>query len=135
VCTVDAITGGDDDYLERWIMNRLNVAMRHRPRAYAGPYVPGATMGPDVSLISSVMAAKVGKGVAPGLSTLRPLRQDLAAQGMTSKTEPKGYTKDDVVALMGFLGINDGQALQPIWDLFNTTRGKNIKAYQRHIIS
>ncbi len=75
------------------------------------------------------------KGVALGLSTLRLLRQDLAVQGTTSKTEPKGYTKDDVAALMGFLGINDGQTLQPIWDLFSTTRGKNIEVYWHHIVS
>jgi hypothetical protein len=99
-CAVDAITKGDDDYLERWIMNRLNVAMGHRPHAYAGPCVPGGTMGHDVSPVSSVMAAEVGKGVVLGLrlSALRPLRQDLAAhQGMTSKMEPKGYTKDDII--------------------------------------
>jgi hypothetical protein len=135
-CAVDAITEGDDDYLEQWITIRLNAAMGHHPHAYAGPYAPGETRGPKISQrVSLVMAAEVGKGIALELGALGPLQQDLTAHGTTSETELKGYSKDDVPTLMGFSGINDGHALQPIWELFNTTRGKNIKAYWCHIVS
>ncbi len=105
---VDVITKGDNDYLERWMKNRLNAAMGHCPHTYASSHAPGKAMGHNVSCVSSVMAAEVGKGVALGLSALGPLRQDLVMQGTTSKMEPKGYTKDDIAALLGFLGINDG---------------------------
>jgi hypothetical protein len=135
VCSFDATTEGDDDYLEQWITNRLDAAMGHHPHAYAGLYTLGVTAVPKVSGVSSAMAAEVGKGIALRLSALGPFQQDLTVQGTTSNTEPKGYSKDDVAALMDFLGINDRQALQTIWDLFNTTKGRNIKVYWRHIVS
>ena len=53
--------------------------------------------------------------------------------GYDSKT--KGYTKDDIVAVMGFAGTYRGNGLPDIWALFNATKGKNIDAYRRHLFA
>jgi hypothetical protein len=64
-------------------------------------------VGHDILQMLLVMAAEVGKGVVLGLSALGPLQQDLTVQGTTSNTEPKGYSKDDIAALMGLPEINE----------------------------
>ncbi len=47
----------------------------------------------------------------------------------------KGYTKDDIAALMGFAGVYNGHNLRNIWELFNATKGKNIDAHCRHLFA
>jgi hypothetical protein len=47
----------------------------------------------------------------------------------------KGYTKDDITAIMGFARVYNGHNLPDIWELFNNTKGKNIDAYQCHLFA
>jgi hypothetical protein len=47
----------------------------------------------------------------------------------------KGYTKDDIAAIMGFEGVYSGNSLPDIWELFSATKGKNINAYRRHLFA
>ncbi len=47
----------------------------------------------------------------------------------------KGYTKDDIAAIMGFAGVYSGNSLPDIWELFNATKGENIGAYRRHLFA
>jgi hypothetical protein len=47
----------------------------------------------------------------------------------------KGYTKDDITTLMGFARVYSGNNLPDIWELFNSTKSKNIDAYWRHLYS
>ena len=44
----------------------------------------------------------------------------------------KGYTKDDIATLVGFARVYSGENLPDIWEVFNSTKGKNIDAYRRH---
>jgi hypothetical protein len=37
--------------------------------------------------------------------------------------------------MMGFAGVYSGDNLPDIWELFNSTKGKNIDAYHRHLYS
>jgi hypothetical protein len=44
-------------------------------------------------------------------------------------------TSNDIAALMGFAGVENGGDLPEIWTIFNATKGKNIEAYCRHIVA
>jgi hypothetical protein len=83
------------------------------------------------------MATKVGRGVALGLQAIRGFPKETAqiSAGRTNGETGKGYSKDDIAALMGFSGVYNRNRLQDIWDIFNKTKGKNIEPYRRHIIS
>ena len=75
------------------------------------------------------MATKVGKGVALGLRAMGHLQRDLSQPGGGYDSETKGYTNDDIAAVMGFAGTYRGSDLPNFWALFNATKGNNIDAY------
>jgi hypothetical protein len=88
------------------------------------------TTGPqDVSQVSALMATEVGKGMALGLQSLAPLQQESITQKGGSELDRKGYTSNDIAALMGFAGIENGGDSPETWTIFNVTKGKNIEAY------
>ena len=130
---VDAITEGDDDYFEKWIDQRLDVVFGPRPNTDSvGTTGPWGSTHPQTapSQVSVLMATKVGKGAALGLRAMCHLQPDLSQPGgggYDSKT--KGYTKDDIAAVMGFAGTYRGSDLPNFWALFNATKGNNIDAY------
>jgi hypothetical protein len=95
----------------------------------------GTTSPQDVSQVSALMATEVGKDVALSLQSLAPLRQESITQKGGSESYGKGYTSNDIAALMGFAVIENGGDLPEIWTIFNTTKGKNIEAYCRHIVA
>ncbi len=51
------------------------------------------------------------------------------------KGDTKGYTKDDIMTLMGFARVYNGHNLPNIWEHFNATKGKNIDAYCHHLFA
>ncbi len=81
------------------------------------------------------MATEVGKGVALGLRAMDQLQRDPSQLGGRNDADTKGYTNDDIMALMGFAGVYNGHNLPNIWELFNNTKGKNIDAYCRHLFA
>ena len=84
--------------------------------------------------ISAQFAAKLGKGVAMGLTVWGPLANPTILKGGFGDREPKqGYSTKDIAALMGFACVHRGQDLPTIWDYFNKSKGKNIDNYCRHI--
>ena len=135
---VDAVTKGDDDYFKKWIDQRLDAVFGPRPSSGA-PETAGAwgSTHPQTaqSQVSALMATEVGKGVALGLRAVGHLQRDPSQLGGGYDTKPKGYTKDDIAAPMGFAGTYRGSNLPEIWELFNATKGKNIDAYQRHLFA
>ena len=135
---MDAVTKGDDNYFEKWINQRLDAVFGPCPNSGA----PGTTGAWGIthpqtahSQVSSLMATEVGKGVALGLRAMGHLQQDLSQLRGGYDTEAKGYTKDDIAALMGFAGTYQGSDLPDIWELFNATKGKIIDAYQHHLFA
>ena len=135
---VDAVTKGDDDYFKKWINQRLDAVFGPRPSSGA-PETAGAwgSTHPQTaqSQVSALMATEVGKGVALGLRAVGHLQRDPSQLGGGYDTEPKGYTKYDIAAPMGFAGTYRGSNLPEIWELFNATKGKNIDAYRRHLFA
>jgi hypothetical protein len=135
---VDAVTKGGDDYFEKWINQQFDAVFGPGPNSGA-PWTTGAWGSTHSqtthSQVSALMATKVGKGVALGLRAMGHLRRDPSQLGGGYYTEPKGYTKDDIAALMGFAGTYQGSDLPDIWELFNATKGKNMDAYQRHLFA
>jgi hypothetical protein len=80
------------------------------------------------------MATEVGKGVALGLRAAGHLQRDASQLGGGYETETsKGYTKDNIRAIMGFARVYNDHGLPNIWKLFNATKGKNIDAYRHHL--
>ncbi len=104
---MDAVTKGDNDYFEKWIDQRLDAVFGPRPNSGA-PGTTGAwgSTHPQTahSQVSALMATEVGKSVALGLRAMGHLQQDPSQLGGGYDTETKGYTKDDIAALMGFTG-------------------------------
>jgi hypothetical protein len=63
----------------------------------------------DAMQVSAMMATKVGKGVALGLQAMGQLQRDPSQLGGGGyKGDTKGYTKDDIAALMGSAGVYNG---------------------------
>ena len=135
---VDAVTEGDDDYFETWIDQRLDSVFGPRPNiGSAGTTGPRGNTLPQTptAQVSALMATEVGKGVALGLRAMGHLQRDSSQQGGGYDSEAKGYTKDDIAAVMGFARTYRGSDLPDIWALFNATKGKNIDAYRRHLLA
>jgi len=106
---VDAVTEGDDDYFEKWIDQRLDSVFGPRPTTgsggTSGPW--GSTFPQTApSQVSALMATEVGKGVALGFRPMGHLQRDSSQPGGGYDSEAKGYTKDDIVAMMGFAGTD-----------------------------
>jgi hypothetical protein len=135
---VDAVTEGDNYYFEKWIDQRLDVVFGPRPNTGSvGTTGPWGSTHPQTapSQVSALMATKVGKGVALGLRAMCHLQRDLSQPGGGYDSETKGYTNDDIAAVMGFAGTYQGSDLPDIWALFNATKGKNIDAYRCHLFA
>ena len=108
---VDVVTEGDDDYFEKWINQRLDAVFRPRPNTGSvrtiGPW--GSTQPqPAPSQMSAIMATEVGKGVALGLRAMGHLQRDPSQLGGGIDSETKGYTKDDIWAVLGCLFLFSG---------------------------
>ncbi len=134
--SVEAVTEGNNDYFEKWINQRLDSTFGPRPgtglAGHAG--MGGVTLPHDPVHVSAIMATEVGKGVALGLRAAGHLHRDASQLGGGYKMETsKGYTKDNIAAIMGFTGVYNGHNLPNIWELFNATKGKNINAYRHHL--
>jgi hypothetical protein len=133
---VNAVTEGVDKYLGRWLEQCLDTTMGPGLMTLMNGMInQGTTSTQDISQVSALMATEVGKGVALGLQSLAPLRQESNTQKGGSESGGKGYTSNDIAALMGFAGIENRGDLPEIWKIFNTTTGKNVEAYCRHIVA
>jgi hypothetical protein len=136
---VETVTEGDDNYFVRWIDQRLNSTFGPRTgKGSTGHNDRGrvALLAHDQAQVLAIMASEVGKGVAMGLQAAGHLHRDATNIGGGYDSEGgKGYTKDNITALMGFTGVYSSNNLPDIWELFNSTKGKNIDAYRRHIYS
>ena len=110
--------------------------MGPQPMTSTSGMINQGTTGPqDISQVSALMATEEVKGMALGLQSLAPLQQESITQKGGSESDGKGYTSDDIATLMGFAGVENGGDLPEIWTIFNTTKGKNIEAYCRHIVA
>ncbi len=136
---VEAVTEGDDNYFVQWIDQRLDSMFGPRTgKGSTGHNDRGgmALLAHDQAQVSAIMASEVGKGVALGLRAAGHLHRDATNIGGGYDSEGgKGYTKDDIAALMGFAGVYSGNNSSDIWKLFNSTKGKNINTYRRHLYS
>ena len=137
---VEVVIEGDDEYFVRYIDQPLDSTFGPRPSPdYSGTLTGGRNLlgeRQDHAQLSALMASEVGKGVALGLRAVGQCSRDPMHIGGGYDTDiGKGYTKDDIAALMGFAGVYSGSSLPDIWELFNSTKGENIDTYRRHIYS
>jgi hypothetical protein len=139
---VEAVTEGDDEYFVRWIDQRLDSTFGPRPSLGPGGTAnmgtSSALAAHDHAQLLALMASEVGKGVALRLRAVGHGNREPTHMGGGYDTNVgKGYTKEDIAALMGFAGVYSysGSNLPDIWEVFNATKGKNIDAYRRHIYS
>jgi hypothetical protein len=136
--SVEAVTERDDEYFSKWIDQRLDSTLGPHPtmRPQGNIGVEGTFHHHDPTQVSAMMATEVGKGVALGLRAMGHLQRDTPQLGGGDKGDTsKGYTKDDIAAIMGFAGVYSGNSLPDIWELFSATKGKNINAYRRHLFA
>jgi hypothetical protein len=133
---VEAVTEGDNNYFEKQIDQCLNSTFGPSPVTGLAEHVGmgGGALNHDHAHVFAIMAMDVKKGVALGLRAAGHLNRDAAQLGGRYEVEAnKGYTKDDIAAIMSFAGVYDGHNLPDIWELFNATKGKNINAYRCHL--
>jgi len=135
---VEAVTEGDDEYFVRWIDQRMESTFGPRPGSGLGKTsnmgISSGLMVHDQAKFLALMASEVGKGVALGLRAVGHGNRDPTHMGGGYDTDTgKGYTKDDIAALMGFAGVYSGSNLPDIWEVFNATKGENMDAYCKHI--
>jgi len=99
--SVEAITEVKDEYLGKWLEQRLDKTMGPRPQGGA-PLSGAQRGGSSGSMLQVNFAADIGKGVALGLKALggpiATVQQGAAKEG----EEKTRYTDNDIAAIMGF---------------------------------
>ncbi len=107
--SIEAITEVEDDYLGRWLEQRLDTTLGPRPRG--GGTTGGTTQpGPSGPMAQTTFAADIGKGVALGLRALGGPMAAAQAQSATKEVEEKTrYSDDDIAAIMGFSHVHCGE--------------------------
>jgi hypothetical protein len=125
---VDAVTEEGNKYLAKWIDSPLDTMFGPRPSSGIpwNAEMWGGANPHDATQVSAMMATEVGKGMALGLWDMGQLQRDPSQLGGGYNAKTKGYTKDDIVALMGFARVYNGHNLPNIWELFNAAKGKKI---------
>jgi hypothetical protein len=98
---IEAITEVEDEYLGRWLEQRLDTTMGPRPPG--GALTLAHSGGPPRTMSQTNFAADIGKGVALGLKALGGQIKGGQLQGPTQEGDEKPrYTDDDIAAIMGF---------------------------------
>ena len=132
--TIEAITEVEDDYLGKWLEQRLNTTLGPRPQG--GAPFSNTTRGGAVGAVPPVnFATDIGKGVALGLKALGgPLTS--VQQGATKEGDEKTrYTDDDIAAIMGFSHVTHGDMVQPIRTTLNNAKQKNHDTFRRQLLT
>jgi hypothetical protein len=132
---IKAITEVEDEYLGRWLEQRLDTTM--------GPHPPGGasmmalSKGPEKSMLFQAnLAADIGNGVALGLKALGGQLKGGQLQGPTQEVDEKTrFTDDDNAAVMVFSHVLRGDQVQPIWITLNNSKQKNIDVFRRQIFA
>jgi hypothetical protein len=133
--SIKAITEVEDDYLGRWLEQRLNTTMGPCPQG-AVQAVATHREGPMGPISQATFAADIGKGVALGLKALWAPIATGHLQSPTKEGEEKTrHTDDDIVAIMVFLHVHRGDQVQPIWITMNNAKQKNIDVFRRQLLA
>jgi hypothetical protein len=131
--SIEAITEVEDEYLGKWLEQRLDTTMG--PRPHGG--VPGVAQiagGQTRAMSQATLAADIGKGVALGLKALGGQITSGGQQATTKEGDEKTrYTDENIAAIMGFSHVLRGDEVQPIWITLNNTKQKNIDVFRRQI--
>jgi hypothetical protein len=133
--SIEAITEVEDEYLGKWLEQRLDTTLGPRP---LGGGTTGVTPrgGPSGPMTQATFAADIGKGVALGLKALGGPMVAAQAQGTTKEGEEKTrYSDDDIAAIMGFSHVHRGDQLQPIWTTLNNAKQKNLDIFRRQLLA
>ena len=132
--SIEAITEVEDEYLGKWLEQRLDTTLGPRPQGGA-PLSGTQKGGSSGSMPQENFAADIGKGVALGLKALGgPIAT--VHQGATKEGEEKNrYTDDNIAAIMGFSHVTRGDMVQPIWTTLNNAKQKNHDTFRRQILS
>jgi hypothetical protein len=89
--SIEAITEVEDEYLGKWLDQRLDTTLGPRPRG--GGTIGGTTQtGPSGPMAQATFAADIGKGVALGLRALGGPMAAAQAQSATKEVEEKPGT-------------------------------------------
>jgi hypothetical protein len=133
---VEAVTEGDNTLLKSGSTSvstqRLSPAQSRGSRGTRA--WGGVALNHDPAHVSAIMATEVGKGVTLGLQAAGHLHRNAAQLGGGYEMEAsKGYTKDNIAAIMGFAGVYNSHNFPDIWELFNATKGKNMDVYRHHL--
>jgi hypothetical protein len=124
----------EDDYLGKWLEQRLDTTMGPRPQA--GAEHSTARESPTGPNNQGSFAADIGKGVALGLKALGGPMATGQQHGATKEGDDKTrYTEDDIAAIMGFSHVQRGDQVQPIWATLNNAKQKNLDIFRRQLLT
>ena len=133
--SIEAITEVEDEYLGRWLEQRLDTTLGPRPR---GGSITGGTThsGPAGPMAQATLAADIGKGVALGLKALGGSIATGQGTSTTKEDDAKTrYTEDDIASIMGFSHVHRGDQVQPIWATLNNAKQKNLDTFRRQLLT
>ena len=133
--SIEAITEVEDDYLGRWLEQRLDTTMGPRQQGAVPAVAPyrGGAPGP---MSQATFAADIGKGVALGLKALgAPMATGHLQSPTKDGDEKTRYTDDDIAAIMGFSHVHRGDQVQPIWITMNNAKQKNHDVFRRQLLA
>lgn len=133
--SIEAITEVEDEYLGKWLEQRLDTTLGPRPGRGG---TPGMTsqIGPTGQTAQATLAADIGKGVALGLRALGGPMMPAQAQSTTKEGDDKTrYSDDDIAAIMGFSHVHRGDQVQPIWTTLNNAKQKNFDIFRRQLLA
>jgi len=133
---IEAITKVKDEYLGKWLEQRLDMTMGPCPQG-SEPAAMAQRRGDTGPMTQATFTADIGKVVALGLKALGgPISLGNLAQGPTMEGDEKTrYTDDDIAAIMGFSHVHRGDKVQPIWTTLNNAKQKNLEIFHRQLLS
>jgi hypothetical protein len=133
--SIEAITEVEDEYLGKWLEQRLDMTMGPRPQEGVAAFATQRDC-PAGQLSHTTLATDIGKGVGFGLKALGGSIATGNLQSPTTEGDAKTrYTDDDIAVIMGFSHVHRGDQVQPIWATLNNAKQKNLDTFCRQLLS
>jgi hypothetical protein len=126
----------DDEYFDRWVGTRLNIAFRPRPPTAAGPSagLTGNQPAMDFLALSQMLSTTIGTNMMQFSQAVTPTVGAAGATGSeTALATSKGSDQDQIAKLKEACGVRNAQQILAIWLVIQSTKGKSFDTYRAHI--
>jgi hypothetical protein len=134
----------DNKDFDRWVGNRLDIAMGPRPAGggtggvAGGAGVAGVAGGNQQTMenlaLSKIFSTTIGTNMMQFSQAISPHRGVTIAGGTdTALASSKGFDQDQIAKLKDTCGVFNAHHIPAIWSVIQSTKGKSIDTYRTHI--